>query len=363
MPNPYVNKVVQSNGTTLIDISDTTAVAADVASGKYFYLATGEKVVGTASGGGGYDIPTFTITFDSSYSTVLSVTCDKTYANCLSIFNSGNNTAMSLITAQGTSDEFYGGVTVTATGTGVITYTGYNVAHPAFDIVYNSNGTMSYVEPSAFVDTLNVTVNGTYYADGDKDWTEVNVNVSGGTPSATQHTILFEFEDNTNTTITAYWDGTFISDAIRATTPRTYNNKTVTLAQLDGTTWYSYDPSTIPLNTQLIDFTKVANGYIADATWDNGVPYEYEWASVSDFTEIDPSMTFSYIGFASFFVCFYDSSKTFISGFKISDDTGESDGHPTGTLTPAKIPANAKYVRIDSMKDPDATTMSLIRTA
>ena len=173
MPNPYVNKVVQSNGTTLIDISDTTAVAADVASGKYFYLATGEKVVGTASGGGGYDIPTFTITFDSSYSTVLSVTCDKTYANCLSIFNSGNNTAMSLITAQGTSDEFYGGVTVTATGTGVITYTGYNVAHPAFDIVYNSNGTMSYVEPSAFVDTLNVTVNGTYYADGDKDWTEV----------------------------------------------------------------------------------------------------------------------------------------------------------------------------------------------
>ena len=52
MPNQYVNKVQQSNGTVLIHITDTTAVASDVASGKYFYLATGEKVEGTASGGG-----------------------------------------------------------------------------------------------------------------------------------------------------------------------------------------------------------------------------------------------------------------------------------------------------------------------
>lgn len=49
--NPYVNKV-EKGATTLIDLTSDTALAADVAQGKWFHLATGERVQGTASGGG-----------------------------------------------------------------------------------------------------------------------------------------------------------------------------------------------------------------------------------------------------------------------------------------------------------------------
>lgn len=45
-----VNKVVYGNQ-TLIDISDTTAVASDVMAGKYFYGNDGVKTVGTADTG------------------------------------------------------------------------------------------------------------------------------------------------------------------------------------------------------------------------------------------------------------------------------------------------------------------------
>lgn len=70
MPNLYKNKVVFGN-TTLIDISDTTAVASDVAAGKYFYLASGQKVEGTSTGGGAISVVE---TQDSHGGTIVTIT-------------------------------------------------------------------------------------------------------------------------------------------------------------------------------------------------------------------------------------------------------------------------------------------------
>ena len=62
MANEYVNKVVLSSGETLIDLSSDTAIASDVASGKYFHLKTGQRVQGTNT----YDADTSDATASAS---------------------------------------------------------------------------------------------------------------------------------------------------------------------------------------------------------------------------------------------------------------------------------------------------------
>lgn len=74
---PAVNLPKQGGGTaTFTDVTDTTAEAADVASGKYFYTSAGTRTQGTASGGS-VQFDTKTVTAGSTYPTSLQFTSMK----------------------------------------------------------------------------------------------------------------------------------------------------------------------------------------------------------------------------------------------------------------------------------------------
>lgn len=120
----------------------------------------------------------------------------------------------------------------------------------------------------------------------------------------------------------------------------------------------------IPLNTQLIRYADGKSGYILDG--DNGEEVANEAGFISDYTEIDPSMTFTYTGYRWWDSAFYDSSKTFINGFtnETYADTNDDSGASHGTLTPVRIPSNAKYIRITTyVLMADSSGLSLIRIA
>ena len=57
------------------DVTDTTAAAADVASGKYFYTSAGIRTQGTSSGGGS-TVKTKTGTFTGNGTRTIDVSCD-----------------------------------------------------------------------------------------------------------------------------------------------------------------------------------------------------------------------------------------------------------------------------------------------
>ena len=231
--------------------------------------------------------------------------------------------------------------------------------------------------------TKSITLNGTYAASSEQGapdgFSSVTVNVQNGAsmtevqnqygtelvitsaqgagPSATQHTITLGLSDDSTVTIPVYYDNSLIGTMITAYNPSTwtYNGLTVYTAELDGVEWYDETPTptpSIPLNTQLIDYNAVTDGV---AMYNDGSITETEWMCVSDYTAIDPSMTFTIVGNPWYGTGFYDSSKALISAV-ITNELG-------GVLNSSNIPAGAAWVRISAVQGADDTELSLIRTA
>ena len=207
--------------------------------------------------------------------------------------------------------------------------------------------------------TLNITTNGTHdvtnYASA-----VVSVSNGGSTPSATKHTIHFDFSDETDTDIDVYYDDALLATMIRAYIPATYGQKTVTLAQLDGVTWY--EPANIPLNTQLIDYNDVLTGYTVDS--DGSVITSEARNCVTDYTQIDPTMTFAFKCRQYAEIGFYNAQKNPIVTV-IADNIKDSaeDYVASGYLTPSIIPLGAAYVVLSGNSYSIEETLSLIRTA
>ena len=183
---------------------------------------------------------------------------------------------------------------------------------------------------------------------------------SGGSPSVTQHSIYLEFTDETDTTIPVYYNDSFVGSLITESKPSAYGQKEISLAQLDGVTWY--EPTPIPLNTQLVDYTKCTQGYVID---ENGDLSADQWSYATDYTPVASGMTFEYTAYYWFYIGMYDESKDFISSIYVMNDATQdpNDGNiGHGTLSGNKLPSNVAYVRMCGTA-PNSSYISLIRTA
>ena len=200
-----VNKVAKSDGTTLIDITPTTAIQSDVAKDKIFFLADGRQAVGTNEGGSG----------SVTWETMVDQTCTiTTYDGMRIITINGYDEPLS-------ADETY---RITWGDTQYIcntiadlvgfTQDGYFIGNPGvFDSQYEDTGepfalyrtsssrltgatedtaSSVYIKierqttSSATLTTKTITANGTYNAssDGADGYSQVTVNVPTSTGAA-----------------------------------------------------------------------------------------------------------------------------------------------------------------------------------
>lgn len=123
---PSIDIPLQTSGVaSFYDISDTTAVAADVATGKYFYTAAGVRTEGTSSGGGGFALPPYLVegqTVTIGANSITKMDAAKNYFNSyqpyflllLKTTPTVNNQVVALWFSGSSSARYRGGTIATA---------------------------------------------------------------------------------------------------------------------------------------------------------------------------------------------------------------------------------------------------------
>lgn len=192
MANQYVNKVQKSDGTTIIDITDTTATAADVATGKYFYAVSGEKTEGLNAGGNAFLISDTT---DTAGGTIRTATAIEV-AGTKSITDNGTYDVTSFASADvsvpaSAVDTGTKSISISSNGTTTHDVVGYASASVTANVpnsysagdegkVVSSGALVSQtahadVTPTTSDQTINTTTNNSIKVKGDADLVAGNI--------------------------------------------------------------------------------------------------------------------------------------------------------------------------------------------
>lgn len=204
-----ISKIIL-NGVTQIDLTSDTVQASNLISPNTAHGADGEAIVGIATSG--VDVPVFTITWDSNWSTITSITCNKTFSECYS---------------RGQQEEKYDAILIVTDGTTAYengenynlkynseTYSDYillTIADidgcPYAELIYNSDGTFEYNNSTRVGQTLNVSTNGTYTPSQGQMYNNVVVNVPSSSPSLQVKTNISPTTSSQTITADSGYDG------------------------------------------------------------------------------------------------------------------------------------------------------------
>lgn len=186
---------------TGVSLAGDTVTAAHLESGYTAHDANGNAITGTLSAiGGDLDLPIFTITFNSDVSSITSITCDKTYSECVALLDAETDPNYGAITRYLNPSypnvTLYGAAEMATSTDNSISYCCWsdNNAIPQVVITYSSSGSITWkynwlaqrTSSSLTASGATVTAPAGYYL---TNATKTIDSGTEGTPTATKGTV------------------------------------------------------------------------------------------------------------------------------------------------------------------------------